>query len=155
MKEPKAYMSSKTYCFGLERVALLSQMFRTFSMLLLLRLTMFGKDYLKINDNEKIYRTKRVTFLHISSQKRMCELFTLAGRCLVEFDTIVDGIVRNKRMCSRKVDILINNKHILGYILEDTNARWKIHLVSNEIIWLNKLKYNEEVHNMNIQFQKI
>lgn len=143
---PKENMSSREYRFGLERVKLHSQTFRTFSLSILLQLCIFGKDFSKMEEHEVIWRTKRQTLIHISSQKRMCELFTLEGRCLVEFYTKNDRIVTNKRTCSGKVNIIINSKNIIGYILEETRCQWKIQLVSNTMIWLNKLQYNDDIN---------
>ena len=58
----------------------------------------------------------------------------------------VDREIVCQKTCSGKVNIVIGKHNILGYILEDLNDRWKIHLANDEIIWLNKLHYDEETN---------
>lgn len=74
----------------------------------------------------------------------MCELFTLEGRCAVQFGVTVKNVVTRMNTCSVKVNIIQNDKHIYGYILDEVDGQWKIQLMSNAIIWMNILNYNQE-----------
>lgn len=144
-KYPKASISCKVYSFGNEKVELNSQTFHTFNIPFLLQLCIFGKDYCKLTRNKLIRKTNRQVLIHISSQRRMCDLFTLEGQCAVEFNVHVDGIVMYRKTCGGKVNIKINNKNIIGYILDESNGRWKIQMASNKTIWLNRVGFNAEV----------
>ena len=146
-RPPKTSDSQKEYCFGHEWVVLHSQTYRTFTISLLLRLCIFGNNYEKLTKNEVIQKTNRTVLLHISSQRRMCELFTLEGQCATAFDVYRNGEVMMNRVCSGKVNLIdTNKKNITGYIVDEINGRWKIQMESNCIIWKDMLLYNEVVH---------
>lgn len=144
MREPKASLSYREYWFGHERVKFLSQSFRTFTIPLLLRLCIFGREYCHLKAHEVIRKTKRVALIHISSQERMEELFSLQGRCAIRFDVEVDRIVACERTCSGKVNMMIGKRSINGYILKEVHDRWQIQLENNKKLWMTKVKYDAE-----------
>ena len=144
-KSPKASIS-KTVCnFGHEKVELNSQTLRTLYIPYLLQRCMFGKDFCKLRKYELIRKTNRQVLIHIASQRRMRDLFTLEDRCAVEFKVRVEGICVYKKTCGGKVNILIDNKNIIGYIVDESNGRWKIQLASNRTIWLNMVRLNADM----------
>ena len=142
MRKPKASLACREYWFGNEQVTLHSQSFRTFTIPLLLRLCIFGKEYCNLTAAEVIRKTKRVTLIHISSQERMEELFTLQGRCAVKFEVEVDRIVACERTCSGKVNVMVGKRCVNGYIIRELNDRWWIQLADNTRLWMNRIKYD-------------
>ena len=79
--------SFSEYVFGGEVVEIGIQSYRKFWISRLLMNVLFGKDLDVFADGiEVISRTKKRVVVHICSQSRMAEIFTLAGWCAVEHD---------------------------------------------------------------------
>ena len=134
-----AKLSSRKYTFGSEVVSIQSQSFRDIDFSLLLLLSIFGgKDYSTMRADEIIKKTTRVTLLHIASQRRMDDLFTLSGLSATTFYTPSTVMT-----CSGKVNILtVRERNILGYIVDERNNMWKVKLENNETIWMPQLRYD-------------
>ena len=75
MRDPKRSTSSMTYMFGREKVEILSQTYREIRFSFLLENIIFGNNLRNMQKKEIILRTKKQVLLHVSSQKRMKELF--------------------------------------------------------------------------------
>ena len=74
----KDYWKSKM--FGLEKVFLANQIFRSFHFNFILKEIIFGTNFSRLYNKEIVYQTKGVVVLYIYSSKRIGELFTLNGR---------------------------------------------------------------------------
>ena len=137
---PKRKTSQCTLYFGREKVRMRSQAYRDLFLNLLLRTTLFGVDYHKMHGHEVIYKSKKVTLVHIASYERMMHLFTLAGLCGVTFYNI-HGYTLG---CCGKVNIYKNGRNIVGYILEETNDKWTVYLEMNKFLTVGRLHYDKE-----------
>jgi hypothetical protein len=79
--------SIKEKTFGKERFELGSQLFCSFFLNYLLKLTFFGCNFSQLHQNEIVYRTNKAVVVHISSHQRIVELFTHNGVCVFEFSS--------------------------------------------------------------------
>jgi len=105
----KNILSSKWYYFGKECVKMNSQTYRTVFINLLIQLALFGDDFSKLMNYEIISKSKNMTIIHMSSQRRIKELFTLADLCAVDF------IIDNKHYtCCGKVNAEKDGCHMIG-----------------------------------------
>ena len=139
-RKPKVLTSSNIYVFGKERVRIDSQTYRTFSLSFLLGVSIFGEEYCNFYEYETIMRTKKLILFHISSQRRMRDLFAVENQYATEHN--VQGV---KKTCCGKVNMKdTEGRNILGYILDETARRWKIILENNKQIWIDRITYNIE-----------
>ena len=145
-RAPPAEERKLKYVFGKEVVELNTQTYKKFTMTLLLNSYLFGENYSKVR-NEVCYesKTKNVTVLHIASQKRMQEIFTIEEQTASAF-LYEKGSFAAIRTCCGKVQIVDGlGKKNIGFILEERRTFWKIKLkTTNDIIHLKKLTYNSE-----------
>ena len=141
-KPPRRTLASLTYKFGKELVRLQSQSYRDIHMSYLLQLTIFGNKGSNLKCNEMIYKSTKTMLVHIASKQRMDSLLKKEGCCATEYPTKNKGIIT----ASGKVNIIRNEKNILGYILEETNSKWKIILKNNKMIWIDIPKYCQVNH---------
>ena len=81
--------------------------------------------------------------MHIASQKRMKQLFSKENLDATEYMTEKNNI-KYTQTCCGKLNIVYNNKHITGYILDESRGKWKVLLASNKIIFKKPLVYNRE-----------
>lgn len=139
-RAPKREISSKTVCFGGERVRVLSQTYRRHFVNVLLRYALFGKDDIKLGPGEVIYRSKKVTIIHFASLQRLKDVFTLAGLCGVEFHNVLNG---NHHACCGKVSTMLRGRSMVGYIIGEGRAgKWVVQMGNNEKVKLQRLIYN-------------
>ena len=78
--------------------------------------------------------------LHIASQSRMKEVFTLSGQ-----EATVSRHRNLMKTCAGKVILQKqpNNKYLTGYIMDEDCDRWKILLETKEYVWMDRLVYSE------------
>ena len=78
---------------------------------------------------EVVHRSKNVLISHISSLKRMKQLFTLSGLCAVDF--LISGL---RYSCCGRVNLLRDGKYEVGYILDEKDDKWKVQLGNDRVI---------------------
>ena len=88
-------------------------------------------------------KTKKQVLLHIFSQKRMKTLFSKEASNATEF-VVEKYNINYTHSCCAKINVLFNQKNIIGYILEESRGKWKILLENNKIIYKNPLKYSSK-----------
>lgn len=139
MNGPSRNMSEKQYAMGCaKKTKVGSQSFRRTSMEYLIHLCLFGHDYTKLHKKEIIHKRKGSTIVHIASLKRLKKLFTMSGKCAIDFS--VNGLVYN---CAGKVNIIRNGRNVTGFIIEEEGrCFWKVQLSStSEVVTVMKAKY--------------
>ena len=107
-RPPKEEISRRALYFGKERVTMWSQSYHAMFINLLVRQTLFGVSYRKMNGaKEVVYKTKQITELHIASLGRMEKLFTISGLCGVKFTRQMDIVshVAGRSICFGMVGI--------------------------------------------------
>ena len=136
---PSRNISEKEYSMGCDtKTKVGSQSFRRTCMEYLIHLCLFGHDYNKLYKKEVIRKNKGSAMIHISSFKRMKQLFTMSGKCAVNFG--MNGMIYN---CCGRVNIIKRGRNVTGFIMEeDGKLNWKVKLTStNEIISVRKATY--------------
>lgn len=105
-QKPKRNMSSRTYVFA----------------------SLFGHDFSKLAEHEVISQTKRSILIHISSQRRMNDLFTVAGLSAASFK-------KNKKVfsCAGKVNTIYEDRNLTGFIVDENKDDWRIKLSNEEL----------------------
>ena len=140
-RSPKKGLSLKAYMFGKERVVLQSQTYRRVYFNLLIRMYLFGHQNCSLRNSEIVYRSKNTIIFHIASQRRMKELFIIAGLTSVEFKC-----ADNVWSCCGKVNVVIKNRNYIGYIVDESPRHWNVQLGSNSVRYIPKATY---VQNLN------
>ena len=139
---PKSIDSILEYKFGSERVCIHSQSFKTFNLSLLLKLTLFGRDYAKVVGEIRM-KTKNTCLLHIASQSRMRDIFSLEKQSAAVFNTWRDGYGFIRTCCGKVTVLDAYGRKSVGYVLEELGDIWRIKLrQTNETISMRKLVYN-------------
>ena len=136
MRSPKSKMCSKTVWFGHEHVLILSQTFRRLFINSLIVVIFLGDNYSKMEEGERVYKTKRVTILHLSCLTRMKEIFMVADLCAV---SILNISSNNTHTCCGKVNTIKDGKNLIGYILDEVDNKWCVMLANNKMVQLNKV----------------
>jgi len=90
-RAPKKILSSKTYYFAL-----------------------FGDNFSKLINFKIISESKNMTIVHMSLQRRIKEIFTLADLCAVDF--IID---KKQYTCCGKVNTEKDGHHMISYIVDE------------------------------------
>jgi len=138
-RAPMKILSSKRYYFGKECVKMNSQTYRTV-FILLIQLALFGDDFSKLMNYEIISKSKNMTIIHMSLQRRNKEIFTLAGLCAVDF------IINKKHYtCCGKVNTEINGCHMISYIINECHETWIIQLANGETKQMRRLNYDNNI----------
>ena len=116
--------STKEKTFGNESFLLQSQIFRSFFLNPLLKLTFFGKNNSNFYKDEIVYKTGSVQVIHIASQQRMIDLFKINGVCAFVFLNS-DGI---KISCGGKVVVKHRTSNLegIGYVISEDRLNEKI-----------------------------
>lgn len=136
-------ISLTVHRFGKERVKLRLQTYRKFLLPSLLNLVLFGGDsYSHLTNREVVYKTRRIVVIHIASQRRMREMFTVVEECGVEF--VVGGIMNT---CCGVVNVQVRGegggcKNVKGYIVDECDRKYNIVLGNGERIKMNTLNYD-------------
>ena len=104
--------------FGKETVKLGIQIYRSFYLNHILQITMFGLNLSHVSNSEIVYKTDKVTVVHIHSKKRLLDLFTINDVC-----PFMMNDEKNSRVitCAGKVSVCDcnTNKEIVGYVLDE------------------------------------
>ena len=133
-----------SYRFAKETVKLQSQTYKTFCMTYLMRLYLFGEDYSKVS-NEVCYQSKNITLLHIASQKRMNEIFTVEKESATEIEFEKNGFEATRTCCGKVQIADRNGKKGVGFIMEERRNFWKIMMKeTSQILNLKKVTYNAD-----------
>ena len=99
----------------------------------------FGENNNKLNECEIIRETNNTLLLHIASKRRIEELLTIIGQCGAAFE--IDDVVY---CCAGKLFMNANNKHVVGYIVDETRCNWIVKLdCSSSNISIKKLELNK------------
>jgi RNase P/RNase MRP subunit p29 len=127
--------SIKEKTFGKERFELGSQLFRSFFLNYLLKLTFFGCNFSKLHQNEIVYRTNKAVVVHISSHQWIVELFTHNGVCVFEFSS--DEGEKKRISCGGKVVLKQNHeryKESIGYVLKEDVGKLSIKTEIGDVV---------------------
>ena len=138
-RKPKSGESERRYKFGDEDVVLGNQVYRSFHLNFLIRLSLFGDDDLgRLKNWEIIKRTKRVAVVHIASYTRMCSIFKIAGLSAVSFPK--ENCLYT---CSGKVSLLVkrSNLTMVGYVMRETKWALTVHCGCENDIVIRKPRY--------------
>lgn len=138
-KPNKRGYCSKTVTFGKERIAIMSQSYRSTFLNLLLRYSLFGVNESNLTKDEVIYKTNLVTVVNIASLDRINKIFTLTGQCGVTFYK-VNGY---KYSCCGKINCMVDGKNMIRYILEQRQNKWCVKLASNKLVEVNQLYWDK------------
>ena len=109
---------------------------------------MFGHDFSKVSHHELVSNNVKTAIVHIASKKRMCELFTINSLCCASGDIDNEDCtgVGSSYFCCGKVSICRKGRSIVGYIISESRLFWKVHLITNEIVSVRKVKYDDELN---------
>ena len=146
MRNRKNGNSQKEYTFGLERIKLNSQIYRSFHMNDLMKITIFGSypNFSFLHPHEIVHRTKNEVLFNFSSYKRMNELFSFGG--ISGCSHTKDGRVF---ICCAKVSLSnITGKVINGYVFDETNETLKIWIEGkgrDEMIVIDRPEFCQEL----------
>jgi hypothetical protein len=113
--------SMKTKKIGNERIKLGYQVFRSFFINHLLKLSFLGPNNCKLNDNEIVHRYKKSVVVHIASMKRVIDLFRMNGVCAFEFKKN-DFLVSCSGRVSVRKRMQRTGQEGIGYILKDNSV---------------------------------
>ena len=114
--------SGNGYVFGKERILLLNQFYKSFHLNYLLKVSIFGSPlFSTLYPFEIAHKTKKQTVVHLSSHRRMSELFTFGG---MDASTHYKNGLRY--ICCGKV-CLVDQRGMktIGYILDETETKLK------------------------------
>ena len=78
---PRNIQLMTVYSFGNERVKMGSQAYMVFSISLVMQVTIFGRDIGRLRPDEIVSKNKRVTLVHLVTQKRIQDLFMMNNKC--------------------------------------------------------------------------
>ena len=145
---PSSGESEKVFMFGKESVKLKNMVYRNTYLNFLLKLCLFGHDFSKVSHHELVSNNIKTAIVHIASKKRMCELFTINGLCCASGDIDNEDCtgVGSSYFCCGKVSICRKGRSIVGYIISESRLFWKVHLITNEIVSVRKVKYDDELN---------
>ena len=104
----------------------------------MLQYYLFGNNFNKV-EQYKIKRTPQTFLFHIASMEIAKQIFNIGDLCLVE--VYINNNNNNNMIwysCCGKVIIrnLDSDTEIGGYILEETNTRWKVQLDDNCTVYI-------------------
>ena len=83
-----------------------------------------------------------MALVHLSSQKRIKDLFMMNNECATEFSFNYKNVHESIRTCCGKVCIVEGSKRVLGYIVDKVEGNWKIVLSSNKHVWIARVNYS-------------
>ena len=139
--------SVKEKTFGRERFELGTQLFRSFFLNYLLKLTFFGSNCSKLSPHEVVYRTNKSVVVHIASHDRMIELFTMNGVCAFEYKKDGDNDGETHRYtCGGKVIVKEKRgrmRECVGYVMSERRNDIDIRLENGEEIIMVRPDINE------------
>ena len=123
VRKSRSGESERRYQFGDEEVVLGNQIYRSFHLNYLVRLSLFGDDFAGLKDWEIIKKTRRVTVVHIASFTRVCKIFEIAGLSAVLFPK---GSILYS--CAGKVSLVSkgSNLAMVGYIIRETKVTFTV-----------------------------
>ena len=138
-------MKEKT--FGRERFKLGTQLFCSFFLNYLLKLTFFGCNCSKLSPHEVVYRTKKSVVVYIASYDRLIQLFTVNGVCAFEYikDGENDG-EKHRYTCGGKVVVrekIGRMRECVGYVINERRNEIVIRLENGEVVIMVRPDINE------------
>ena len=140
LKQHRCRESDRTYNFLGEVVTVGTQSYRCISVSDILLETIFGHNYScsKIVDLI-VYKSKNLIHMNFASARRLQEVFTINKNSGVNF--IVEG---NRYVCCGKLQLVWKGKLILGYIMDEDDTHYHVHIMMNMIIKVKKPHFREE-----------
>ena len=70
-------------------------------------------------------------------------IFAKEGLHATEFEMEGNNMKYTQMYCG-KLDLLLNQRHIIGYIIDENKGKWKTLLANNEIIYKKAIVYCDE-----------
>ena len=140
LKQHRCRESDRTYNFLGEVVTVGTQSYRCISVSDILLETIFGHNYScnKILDLI-VYKSTNLIHMNFASARRLQDVFTMNKNCGVNF--IVEG---NRYVCCGKVQLVWKGKLILGYIMDEDDTHYHVHIMMNMIIKVKNPQFREE-----------
>ena len=140
MKQHRCRESDKTYNYLGKVVTVGTQSYRCISVSDVLLETIFGYN----NSCSQIldlvvYKSKNLIHMNFASARRLQEVFTINKNSGVNF--IVEG---NRYVCCGKLQLVWKGKLILGYIMDEDDTHYHVHIMMNMIIKVQKPHFREE-----------
>ena len=113
----------------------------------MLQYYLFGNNFNKV-EQYKIKRTPRTFLFHIASMKIANQIFNVGDLCSAEVYVNNNNNSMVKYSCCGKVIIrnLDTDSEIGGYILEETNTRWKVQPADNHTVYILVPIYNKDTN---------
>ena len=125
LKDPPLEQSSKVYNFLNEKVQVNLQSYRKFTASSMLLDAIFGENFENVSEYI-VYQTKRRVFIYLSSYRILQKIFDINNYSAVK--AVKDNITY---LSCGKVNIQINKKNILGYVLDEDKDNFKVLLANN------------------------
>ena len=134
LKQHRCRESDRTYNFLGEVVTVRTQSYRCISVSDILLEIIFGHNYScsKILDLI-VYKSTNLIHMNFASARRLQDVFTINKNSGVNF--IVEG---NRYVCCGKVQLVWKGKLILGYIMDEDDTHYHVHIMMNMIIKVKK-----------------
>ena len=76
-----------------------------------------------------IRRTECTAVFHIASNRRMVELFTMAGHNAIEHETVLLMKICAGRICLRR-----GGKNVFGFVLSEEGVNWRVRLENGRVV---------------------
>ena len=144
MRRPRGERSLRRYMFEAEDVTLDNQLYRTIYINTLLLICIFGgARFTNPNDNEIIMKKKKVTIVHIASNRRGCEIFCLEGLSVVKHLRYTFNYT-----CYGKVSATFGRRSIIGCTMDETVNDWILTFIDNETIRVNMPYYHNGIYDL-------
>ena len=120
----KKMTSIKT--FGLEKVVILDQVFKTLFLSHLLKTTFFGPSLSFLRKYEVVMKTNKTAIIYINSRKRMIELFSKNELCPFE---IIEGDILITVAAKIILSEINTGKEIYGYVNDEESYDMNIQCI--------------------------
>ena len=69
----------------------------------------------------------------------MSDLFTISGLCGVKI-----AMEDTMHTCAGKVNVVVDNKHMSGFVMNERRTRWNVVLMNNREVTLKRVKWNDK-----------
>ena len=125
MKYPSSKQSIKTYTFLNEKVTVGLQSYHKLFISAILMDAIFGPSFELVQD-QVLYKSKKKVYINFSSYEKLKGIFEKNKYSAVKFHKS-----NNTYLCCGKVNLRINKKNILGYVMDEDDTFFKVLLVSN------------------------
>ena len=125
LKDPSSKQSTKTYTFLNEKVTVGLQSYRKLSISTILMEAIFGTNFEAVQD-QILYQTKKRVYINFSSYENLKSIFEKNN-----YSAVKSIKAKNTYLCCGKVNVTINKRNILGYVIDEDANYFKVLLVSN------------------------